>query len=85
VHVASAETTHEDGSSPDSERARCRRALAHVGRELADDLGASRENVSRVLEGFRRRGWLVLGRRRIEVTDPSAIEAVLDEGAESAD
>ena len=53
--------------------------------ELADDLGASRENVSRVLEGFRRRGWLALGRRRIEVTDPSAIEAVLDEGAESAD
>lgn len=51
--------------------------------ELADDLGASRENVSRVLEGFRRRGWLALGRRRIEVTDPSAIEAVLDEVTDS--
>lgn len=48
--------------------------------ELADDLGASRENVSRVLEGFRGRGWLDLGRRRIEVTDPSAIEAMLDDG-----
>lgn len=50
--------------------------------ELADDLGASRENVSRVLEGFHGRGWLALGRRRIEVTDPSAIEAMLDENAE---
>lgn len=50
--------------------------------ELADDLGASRENVSRVLEGFRERGWLALGRRRIEVTDPSAIEAMLDESGE---
>lgn len=55
--------------------------LAASHQELADDLGASRENVSRVLEGFRGRGWLALGRRRIEVTDPSALEAVLDEGA----
>ncbi|HEX6851454.1 MAG TPA: Crp/Fnr family transcriptional regulator [Candidatus Polarisedimenticolaceae bacterium] len=47
--------------------------------ELADDLSASRENVSRVLEGFQARGWVRLGRRRIETIDPSALEALLDQ------
>jgi len=47
--------------------------------ELADDLGASRENVSRVLEAFQTKGWIVLGRRRIEVADPSALESFVDE------
>ncbi len=47
--------------------------------EFADDLGASRENISRVLESFQERGWVVLGRRRIEVVDPSALERLLDE------
>ena len=47
--------------------------------ELADDLGASRENISRVLETFQSKGWVVLGRRRIDVADPSALETLLDE------
>jgi CRP/FNR family transcriptional regulator len=46
--------------------------------ELADDLGTSRENISRVLEMFQLKGWVVLGRRRIEVADPSALETFLD-------
>jgi len=46
--------------------------------ELADDLGASRENVSRVLEGFRDRGWVRLGRRKIELVDASSLESMLD-------
>ena len=47
--------------------------------ELADDLGATRENVSRVLEAFQAKGWIALGRRRIEVANPSALEAFVDE------
>jgi CRP/FNR family transcriptional regulator len=47
--------------------------------ELADDLGASRENVSRVLEAFKAKGWITLGRRSIEVANPSALEAFVDE------
>ena len=46
--------------------------------DLADDLGVSRENVSRVLGGFRDHGWLKLGRRRIEVLDAAALESFLD-------
>jgi CRP/FNR family transcriptional regulator len=48
--------------------------------ELADDLGVSRENVSRVLSEFRGRGWIQLGRRRIEMLDPDAMRAFLDRG-----
>ncbi len=47
--------------------------------ELADDLGTSRENISRVLEIFQQKGWVVLGRRRIEVANPSGLETFLDE------
>jgi CRP/FNR family transcriptional regulator len=47
--------------------------------ELADDLTASRENVSRVLEGFQAQGWVRLSRRRIETVDPSALETLLDQ------
>jgi len=46
--------------------------------DLADDLGVSRENVSRVLGGFRDQGWVKLGRRRIETVDPQALEGFLD-------
>lgn len=53
--------------------------LAMTHQELADDLGASRENVSRVLETFRGKGWVELGRKRIEVLDPSALETFLDQ------
>jgi len=47
--------------------------------ELADDLGTSRENISRVLETFQQKGWVVLGRRRIEIAKPSDLETLLDE------
>lgn len=54
-------------------------ALSASHRDLADDLGASRENVSRVLESFGARGWVTLGRRQIDVLDLSALEDFLDE------
>ena len=47
--------------------------------ELANDLGVSRENVSRVLSDFRERGWLSLGRRHIEILDGVALRAFLDQ------
>lgn len=46
--------------------------------EIADDLGVSRENVSRVLGEFRQRGWLKLGRRRIDTVEAQSLEAFLD-------
>lgn len=48
--------------------------------QLADDLGVSRENVSRVLSDFRERGWIQLARRHIETLDPNALRAFLEQG-----
>ncbi len=47
--------------------------------ELADDLGVTRENVSRVLSDFRGRGWVRLGRRRIDIADADALRSFLDQ------
>jgi CRP/FNR family transcriptional regulator len=47
--------------------------------ELADDLGVSRENVSRVLSEFRGRGWVRLGRRSIETVDADALRSFLEQ------
>jgi len=47
--------------------------------ELADDLGVSRENVSRALSDFRSRGWIQIGRRRIDTLDVSALRSFIDE------
>lgn len=47
--------------------------------ELANDLGVSRENVSRILSDFRERGWLRLGRRCIDIVDADALRAFLDQ------
>ena len=47
--------------------------------ELADELGVSRENVSRVLSDFRGRGWVRLGRRRIDTADADALRSFLDQ------
>ncbi|HSG97898.1 MAG TPA: Crp/Fnr family transcriptional regulator, partial [Woeseiaceae bacterium] len=41
--------------------------------EMADDLGVSRENVSRALSELRGRGWVRLGRRRIDTLDAQAL------------
>lgn len=47
--------------------------------ELADDLGVSRENVSRVLSEFRDRGWIRIARRRIDTVDAAALRSFLDQ------
>lgn len=38
--------------------------------QIADDLGSVREIVSRILKQFEERSWIVLARRKIEVTNP---------------
>jgi CRP/FNR family transcriptional regulator len=40
---------------------------------LADDLGTSREVVSRILETFQQAGMIRLGRKRIEILDRPAL------------
>lgn len=43
---------------------------------LADELGTAREIVTRLLKRFEQRGWVVLGRERIELRDAAALRAV---------
>ena len=43
---------------------------------LADELGTTREVVSRTLEGFQESGMLRLGRKRIEILDRQALDRV---------
>ncbi len=43
---------------------------------LADELGTSREVVSRTLEAFQQSGMLRLGRKRIEILDRNALDRV---------
>ncbi|MFO1414232.1 MAG: Crp/Fnr family transcriptional regulator [Burkholderiales bacterium] len=43
---------------------------------LADELGSVREIVTRLLRGFEDRGWVALGRERIEIRNPAALEAL---------
>jgi CRP/FNR family transcriptional regulator len=43
---------------------------------LADELGTTREVVSRTLEAFQQSGMLRLGRRRIEILDRNALDRV---------
>lgn len=47
--------------------------------EMADDLGVSRENVSRVLSELRNRGWIQLGRRRIDTLDAESLRSFIDQ------
>jgi CRP/FNR family transcriptional regulator len=47
--------------------------------EVADDLGVSRENVSRVLSELRGRGWVQLGRRRIDTLDAEALRSFVEQ------
>lgn len=44
--------------------------------EIAAELGTAREVVSRLLEGFERRGAIVLSRGRIQVGDEAALHAI---------
>ena len=43
---------------------------------LADELGTTREVVSRTLEAFQESGMLRLGRKRIEILDRHALDRV---------
>lgn len=43
--------------------------------QLADELGSVREIVTRLLKQFAERGWVQLGRERIEVLDPVSLRA----------
>ena len=43
---------------------------------LADELGTTREVVSRTLESFQESGMLRLGRKRIEILDRTALDRV---------
>jgi CRP/FNR family transcriptional regulator len=45
--------------------------------DLADEVGSTREMVSRILESFADRGLVVLSRRRIEVPDLEALRNAL--------
>jgi CRP/FNR family transcriptional regulator len=42
--------------------------------DLADEIGSTREMVSRILESFADQGILALGRKRIEIQDPEKIQ-----------
>ena len=44
---------------------------------LANDLGSVREIISRSLKGFAKKGWVVLGREKIEVIDPAALRRLI--------
>lgn len=55
------------------ERMEGRRELRLTHAALATEVGASRENVSRVLELMERAGVIALGRGKIEVTDPAKL------------
>jgi CRP/FNR family transcriptional regulator len=45
--------------------------------EIAGELGTAREMVSRLLENFADQGAVDLGRKRIEIADPTLLERVL--------
>lgn len=55
--------------------------LASTHQMLADDLGTSREVVSRILETFQRSGMIRLGRKQIEIVDRKALDRFQREGA----
>lgn len=44
--------------------------------EIAGELGTTREMVSRLLENFADQGLVILGRKRIEIADPSLMKVV---------
>jgi CRP/FNR family transcriptional regulator len=44
--------------------------------QLADELGTVREIVTRLLKRFEATGWVALGRERIDLIDPAALESL---------
>lgn len=53
-----------------------REPLTITHQMLADELGTTREVVSRTLESFQESGMLRLGRKKIEILDRGALESV---------
>ncbi|MBI3926648.1 MAG: Crp/Fnr family transcriptional regulator [Armatimonadetes bacterium] len=53
------------------------RTLAMTRHELAVQVGAVRETISKVLNNLRRRGWLELGRGEIRLVDEQALRTYL--------
>ena len=54
--------------------------LALTHQDVAIELGSSREVISRLLKDYERRGYIALGRGRIEVLNPHALEQVAHAG-----
>jgi len=50
--------------------------VSHQG--LADELGTTREMITRVLKSFSDTGLITLGRERIEILDESALKTILE-------
>lgn len=46
--------------------------------QLADEIGSTREMVSRILESFADRGWVDLGRKRIDILDIGSLRAEVE-------
>jgi CRP/FNR family transcriptional regulator len=53
-----------------------RQPITATHQMLADELGTTREVVSRTLEAFQESGMLRLGRKRIEILDRNALDRV---------
>ncbi|RVT86975.1 Crp/Fnr family transcriptional regulator [Rhodobacteraceae bacterium CCMM004] len=49
--------------------------------DLAVELGTAREVVSRTLQEFQRRGWVILARGSVAIADRAGLEGLADEGA----
>jgi CRP/FNR family transcriptional regulator len=49
--------------------------------DLADELGSVREIVSRLLKSFEERGWVSLGREKLQVTDTDRLRRLAQEDA----
>lgn len=54
------------------------RAIGVTHQQLATDIGTAREVVSRRLKAFERRGWVVLGRGRVEVRNAASLRATAE-------
>ena len=55
--------------------------VATTHQALAEEIGAARESVSRILKGFERRGWVRLARGRLRVLDAAALRRFAGDGA----
>lgn len=47
--------------------------ISRTHQQIADELGSAREVVSRQLKRFENKGWVLLGRGHVEVTDKEAL------------